>query len=299
LKNKKYLISKSTLLHLRLPFSYFLLPIFQLAVIVSVQVNFKNFVIIFIILHLLLYTSSNGFNSYYDKDEGSIGTLKHSPKITGDLLWVSLGIDIIAIAVAMMVHPIFALGCFLYGLASKAYSWDKIRLKRMPFVSWMLIGSGVGTIAFLMIVIFLNKPDFKILIDPNYLIPAGVVGTFILGFYPLTQVYQHKEDLKRGDMTISMIIGINGTFVLSGILLSVSLLILGVYIYFFFTSFLLFLYIILQIPGIIYFLYWWTRVLKDKKEANFDHNFRLSFIATSGLNIFCITAIIILNKLKF
>lgn len=293
------MISKSTWLHLRLPFSYFLLPVFLLAVVVSRQVNMQYFLIIFIVLHFFLYTASNGFNSYYDKDENSIGTLKHPPKVTKDLLWVSLSLDGMAITTALFVHPLFSLGCLIYGLASKAYSWDKTRLKRRPVAGWLLTSTGVGTITFLLVVLFLNTPAFGILFDPYYLIPAVLVGTFILGFYPLTQVYQHKDDCKRGDKTISMAVGVNGTFVLSAVLLALSLTSLGFYLSFILTPGLLILYILLQLPGVIYFIYWWRSVWMDEEQASFDHCFRMSVIATSGLNIFCAAAIIVLNRLNF
>jgi 4-hydroxybenzoate polyprenyltransferase len=290
------MISKSTLFHLRLPVSYFLLPVFMLAVLVSKQMNLRYFVLIFVILHFFLYTASNGFNSYYDKDKNSIGSLKHPPQVTKDLLWVSLALDGIAIATAMFVHPLFSLSCFIYGIASKSYSWNRIRLKKLPVASWLLTGTGVGTAGFLMAVFFLNKPDFSLLINPYYIIPAGLSGIFILGFYPLTQVYQHQDDRKRGDKTISMVMGIRGTFVLSAILLLLSLTGLAVYIYFNFFPNLLFLYIILQLPGILYFIYWSYRVWRDERQASFDYIFRLSIISSSGLNIFCFAAILALNR---
>jgi 4-hydroxybenzoate polyprenyltransferase len=293
------MISKSTLSHLRLPVSYFLLPVFLFAVLAAKQINFHNFILVFIVLHFFLYTASNGFNSYYDKDKNSIGSLKHPPKVTRDLLRVSLALDGAAIAAALFVHPLFSLGCFLYGLVSKAYSWDRIRLKRLPVISWLLTGVGVGTIGFLMTVFFLDKPDFSMLLDPYYMIPAGLVGIFILGFYPLTQVYQHQDDRTRGDRTISMVAGIRGTFVLSAVLLLLSLTGLGIYIYFLFNPTIMLYYITLQVPGIVYFIYWLYRVWLDKQQACFDHIFRLSIISTSGLNIFCFAVILSLNKLNF
>ncbi len=275
------------------------MPVFLFAVVISTQIDIKNFILIFIILHFLLYTASNGFNSYYDRDEGSIGTIKYSPEVTKDLLWVSLALDALAIILALFVHPLFSLGCFLYGIASKLYSWNKTRLKRRPVLSWLLTGSGVGSIAFLMSVVFLDTPDFGKLTEPGILLPAAFIGIFILGFYPLTQVYQHEEDFKRGDKTISMMLGIRGTFLLSFILLSISLAGLGTYFYYKLTTILLFLYISLLIPGVLYFLYWWHCILKDEKHANFDHCFRLSIIATAGLNIFCTIAIISFKSINF
>jgi 1,4-dihydroxy-2-naphthoate octaprenyltransferase len=38
----------------------------------------------------------------------------------------------------------------------------------------------------------------------------------LAGSYPLTQVYQHGEDSRRGDHTLSLLLGFKGTFVFAG-----------------------------------------------------------------------------------
>lgn len=93
-------MKRSTLLHLRFPFSLFLLPVFLFAVAVS-QASFDvNFLLVFVILHFLVYPASNGFNSYFDKDEDSIGGLKKPPKVTQELYVVATIMDLVALGLS-------------------------------------------------------------------------------------------------------------------------------------------------------------------------------------------------------
>src|ERR1051325_5485356 len=94
------MFSKSTLLHLRIPFSYFLLPVYLFAVSVSPNITEKRLIWVFIILHFLLYPASNGFNSYFDKDEKSIGGLENPPPVNKSLYYVSLLFDAAAVVLA-------------------------------------------------------------------------------------------------------------------------------------------------------------------------------------------------------
>ena len=66
--------------------SFSFLPILNAGLLVraqpgSVQADIANAALIFVILHILVYPASNGYNSYMDRDEGSIGGLKN-PLIT-------------------------------------------------------------------------------------------------------------------------------------------------------------------------------------------------------------------------
>src|SRR5690606_26197059 len=97
------MISRSSLRHLRIPFSLILMPVFLFALSVTPNLDGGRLVIVFLALHLFLYPSSNGYNSYFDKDEESIGGLKHPPKVTSDLYWLSHGFLAIAIALGLMI----------------------------------------------------------------------------------------------------------------------------------------------------------------------------------------------------
>src|ERR1035437_2904734 len=100
MKNKYPLkiFKNSTFKHLRLAFSFFLLPVFLFALSQSNHVSWSHAIIAFAILHLLIFPSSNGYNSYQDKDESSIGGLKYPPKVTKDLFYVTLLMDVTGIA---------------------------------------------------------------------------------------------------------------------------------------------------------------------------------------------------------
>ena len=52
---------------------------------------------VFVVLHLLAYPASNGYNSYYDRDEGSIGGLRTPPKVSPELLHLVWLFDALAV----------------------------------------------------------------------------------------------------------------------------------------------------------------------------------------------------------
>ncbi|WP_240731627.1 hypothetical protein [Hymenobacter radiodurans] len=66
---------------LRIPFSVYLMPVFWFGLSALRQpCSPWRAVGVFVVLHVLAYPASNGYNSYYDRDEGSIGGLKKPPK---------------------------------------------------------------------------------------------------------------------------------------------------------------------------------------------------------------------------
>ena len=67
------MLTRSTWLHLRIPFSYFLMPVFFFALGISPNLVESRLLWLFLIVHLFLYPASNGYNSYFDKDVKSIG----------------------------------------------------------------------------------------------------------------------------------------------------------------------------------------------------------------------------------
>jgi len=70
------MINVSTIKLLRIPFSFFLSPIYFFALAQVPQINWFNAVLIFLIIHFLIYPASNGYNSYMDRDTESIGGLE-------------------------------------------------------------------------------------------------------------------------------------------------------------------------------------------------------------------------------
>lgn len=278
------MITRSTILHLRLPFSYLLLPVYLLALLAANSIDPMKAGIVFFILHFLLYPAANGFNSFCDRDQESIGTLECPPAVTADLAWVSFALDIVAVLAALSVGYIFALGCLLYALADKAYSWDRTRIKKRPVLGWLYTGCGQGIFVFLLVACAVQPgPDFVKLI-----VPAATTGLFMLGFYPLTQVYQHREDAKNGCETISLRLGIRKTFYFSSVFTSLAMLLYCLHLGERLGAEYALLFLIVNIPAVVYFFRWFVMTMKDETKADYRHTMRLCFLSATGINIFAL-----------
>ena len=237
------------------------------------------------ILHFLLYPASNGYNSYFDKDQQSIGGLRHPPKVSKELYWISWLLDLIAIVWGAFIHWKVAWMLLVYGLVSKAYSHPAIRLKKYPYLGWLIAGLFQGAFTLLMVVLAV-QPENQLDWQPK-IWGAALLSTLLLwGSFPMTQVYQHQEDGRRGDVTISRKLGIRGTFLFTAV---VFLLANAAYIYFFLTFESLTVAVGFQLamlPIMGYFLYWLYQVWKDASKADFTHTMRLNFISSLFLNLF-------------
>ncbi|HUI93525.1 MAG TPA: UbiA family prenyltransferase [Chitinivibrionales bacterium] len=286
-------ITRSSIEHIRLPFSFFLLPIFLLALVSAGAFDPVKAWIVFFVLHFLLYTASNGFNSFYDRDRESIGALRRPLPVAPDLLWFSLALDAAAVLAAFFVGWRFALGCFIYGLASKAYSWNTVRIKRHPVVGWLWAGIGQGTFTFLLVVLSVNNMQVRDLAIFRFLFPATATGLFLLGIFPLTQIYQHREDARRGDVSISLFLGIKKTMTLAAVLMAAGL---TGFFYFFLASFGVApaaWFAVASLPAAIYFVFWFFAVLGDEKRADFDRTMLMNLIASGGLNLWCVAMLLL------
>jgi len=279
-------MKKSTYQHLRFNFSYFLLPVFLFALAVKGSVDWVDCILTFIVLHFLVYPASNGFNSYFDKDKGPIGGLENPPAVSQELYYVSLGLDAIGLIIASYVSIHFAGMIFIYGLISKAYSHPMIRLKKHAFVGWVAAGFFQGYFTFIMTYLALSGGVFDSLWTWQIQVPAWLTTLLLFGSYPMTQVYQHGEDRERGDFTISLKLGILGTFHFTAIffLISVS----GFFWYFNQVSGLIgaVLFIVVLVPVLVYFFRWYFRVRQNLELANFRNTMNLNLISATMLNLY-------------
>ena len=283
------MLSKSTLLHLRIPFSFFLMPVYLFAVCISPNVSGNSLLWSFIIIHLLLYPASNGYNSYFDKDEKSIGGLKNPPPVKKDLYYVSLLFDAAALVLALIfVSKEFAVMLFVYGLMSKAYSHPSVRLKKYPILGWLTVVFFQGVFTFAMCYVGINKFPLANLLQFKVLFPGLLTSLMLFATYPITQVYQHEEDSKRGDQTISLKLGVKGTFLFA--MLFFTLAAAGFIFYFVttFTAFYAVVFIVTQSPVVLYFLFWFSAVVRDPTNADHKSTMRLNLVSSLCLNCFFI-----------
>src|ERR1043165_2427672 len=213
-KEKLSIISifdRDTRLHLRLPFSYYLLPVFCFGLRQAAPIYVFKAVIIFIALHIFIYPGSNIYNSYMDNDTGSIGGLKNPPPVTRKLYYASIIFDITGLLLSWLTGWQNLLLMLGYVGFSKGYSWHGIRFKKYTYLGWLSVAFFQGGYTFM-----LSNMGAENLFDTSWFTYKNlecmlIASILIGGSYPLTQIYQHKQDRENGDKTISLALGVKGT----------------------------------------------------------------------------------------
>lgn len=275
--------------HLRIPFSFYLMPVFFFALAFTPNHQPERLLLVFVALHLFLYPSSNGYNSYFDKDEKSIGGLRNPPKVTIGLYYLSLLFFVVSLALGLMINWQFSSMLLVYSLVSMAYSHPSIRLKKYSFASWIVAGFFQGCFTFCMAYAGLSDFGWDVFSRTHVLIPGLLTSLMLWGSYPLTQVYQHEEDAKRGDITLSLKLGKKGTFYFSAIWFLVT----GICFSWFFLSrnqdSAFYGFLSAMLPVIMFFLVWFNFVRKDQeKYTNYTWTMWMNRISAIALNIFFI-----------
>jgi len=284
--NSLKLFKNSTFKHLRLPFSFFLLPVFLFALSQSNPVNWNHTIIAFAILHFLIFPSSNGYNSYQDKDESSIGGMKHPPKVTKNLFYVTMGMDIAGILCALFVSVYFSLLILIFILVSRAYSYRKLRLKKYAIIGFLTVFVFQGAFVYLMTSAAITNTPFTQFFTLNNIICMSIASLFIGSIYPLTQIYQHEADKKDGVISISYKLGYIGTFVFSGILFAIATLLLFYYFSLKHQQFDLVLFIIMILPAAYYLTVWFNKVRNNIVHANFENTMKMNLLTSVCMNLY-------------
>ena len=268
------------------------MPVFWFALSFIENINILNAVLLFLIIHLFVYPASNGYNSYMDRDTTSIGGIENPLQPTNQLFVFTVIMDVVSVLLSLMISPFTAVCILIYIMFSRLYSYRKIRLKQYSVIGYLVVILNQGGLIFFTVFNAANR-------DTTAVTPwIGVVCATLLigGFYPITQIYQHKEDAADNVKTISMMLGKKGTFIFCGILYAIAL---GLLFNYFLSMHKLFLFIILLlffVPVVIYFTVWFLQVHKNAACADFKHTMRMNKIASVCTNIAFIT-ILILNQL--
>lgn len=283
------MFSRSSWLHLRIPFSYFLLPIFLFSLSVSPNFSESRLLWVFIILHFFLYPASNGYNSYFDKDEKSIGGLKNPPPVNDGLYNLALLFDVIAAALALWkINATFVAMIFIYGMVSKAYSHPAVRIKKYAISGWIITGLFQGLFTFVMCYVGVNDFSITNALKPQVLVPGFLTSIMLWANYPMTQVYQHEEDSKRGDRTFSIMLGIRGTFYFAAGFFTLAAAGFTWYFATYMKSTYALAFLAALAPVLIFFSIWFLQVLKDEGHVTYTKTMWLNFISATCLNAFFI-----------
>lgn len=275
-----FAVQKSTLQLLRLKFSFFLMPVYWFAVSQVVEVNIANALLIFFILHILVYPASNGYNSYMDKDTSSIGGVENPMQPTKQLFYFTLILDALALILSLFISEYLFAAIGLYIAASRAYSNRTIRLKKYPILGFLVTAIFQGACVFF--IVYHGSDVHNTL---NVPVAPMLASSFLIGsFYPITQIYQHKADAADGVKTLSILLGLNGTFLFAAIIYFIAMNILAFYFYSTLALTNLFVIALCGLPILFYFFWWMLQVRKDGVFANFKNTMQMNIIASVCTN---------------
>jgi 1,4-dihydroxy-2-naphthoate octaprenyltransferase len=262
------------------------MPVFVFALGQASDVHFVKTALVFINWHLFIYPASNGYNSYFDKDEGSIALIENPPPTDKSLYVFSIFLDFAGIILAFFVSLEFVIAVFLYGLLSKLYSHPAVRLKKYPIISFLVVFLFQGAFVYWSTYSAISGQSIAETWSTSFFL-AGLICSFLIGAsYPLTQVYQHEEDAKRGDKTLSMLLGVNGTFVFAALQFVAATILM--FMYWFrldlLENFWLFLAFIVPVLGV--FLSWVLKLHKDKSQANFKNMSKMTMVSGVAMLVY-------------
>src|ERR1044071_8956017 len=117
------LLHRSTIQLLRFPFSYFLMPVYWFSLSFVNDIRPGRAFLVFFLLHFLLYPSSNGYNSYMDRDVESIGGVEKPMEPSRQLYHVTIIMDVCAALLSLTVSRYFAAALVFYIICSRLYSY--------------------------------------------------------------------------------------------------------------------------------------------------------------------------------
>lgn len=283
---------RSTIRHLRYPFSFYLMPVFLFAMSQAPSVHWFKTLLGFCIVHLLVFPSSNGYNSFQDRDETSIGGLKHPPKVTQNLYHVTIVMDLLAIIGGLFISTLFSGLVLIFVLMSHAYSYRKIRLKKYPVIGFITVFVFQGGFIFWLSSVAISGSFDSSYFSYNNLICMCISSLFIGSMYPLTQIYQHEADKKDGVISISYKLGYNGTFLFSGILFIFATGLMFVYFNSKHQPMALALFLLFMIPVMIRLLIWARKVRKDSSNADFENTMTINNITSICMNLYFVLLIV-------
>ena len=241
--------------------------------------HFSKVWLVFFIWHFLAFPASNGYNSYFDKDEESIGLLKKPPKVDISLYYFSLLIEALAFLLSLLVSWYFAVAVLIYGTMSKLYSHPAIRLKKYPIISFLTVFFFQGAFIYWSTYFALSAASPFIHWPPQLFIAGAICSCLIGASYPLTQVYQHIEDSRRGDRTLSLLLGYKGSFIFSGALFAIGLVLMFTYWYPTGNLSKFYAFLGCTLPIFVFFNWWFYKVGQDNTNANFQNAMRMNFLS--------------------
>ena len=262
------------------------MPVFIFALSQAASINWRSAVMAFVILHVLIFPSSNGYNSYQDRDESSIGGLKHPPKVSKSLYYISLLFDSAGVLLGLFISTLFSLFVLVLVLMSRAYSYRNVRLKKYPIIGFLTVFVFQGAFVYLAAFSAITSFFLRTFFSGNTLLCMSVASLFIGSMYPLTQIYQHESDKKDGVITISYKLRYVRTFVFSSALFGAGSVLLFLLSTSHHQPIAFAVFVAAMSPVIVYLIRWTDKVCRDVVHASFENTMRMIMLVSICMNAY-------------
>jgi lycopene elongase/hydratase (dihydrobisanhydrobacterioruberin-forming) len=149
-------------------------------------------------------------NSAYDRDESDVAYLRRPPPAPAHLAGFGMSLMLAGLVLAFLLPAAYRAAYGLCLILSLLYSTPPIRLKAVAGADWIINMVGFGTLT-----PFAGWAATGLgLTRSGGLILAGFCPLFA-ALYPLTQIYQFREDARRGDRTLARALGVRGSLIVS------------------------------------------------------------------------------------
>ncbi|MFU8812562.1 MAG: UbiA family prenyltransferase [Balneolaceae bacterium] len=156
-------------------------------------------------VHILLFGGATAYNSWWDRDEGPVGGLKHPPKMKSWMHAASLLLMALGFFWSLTVGVVYSLVYLASLLLFWLYSTPHARWKGRPLLSLFTIAVSTGVNAVLMGTLAAGGA-----ISLPVLLSSAGAAFILLAMYPVSQIFQMEEDRSRGDITFAVKFGQRG-----------------------------------------------------------------------------------------
>lgn len=195
------------LIHLRPHYQVFILSgPFLLAGLYAQGLAWPRFLEQFFVVQILLFGGATAFNSFWDRDTGPVGGLRHPPPMRPWMRWAAMGLQCFGLLLAAPLGGIYvglyATSLILFWL----YSSPVTRWKANPHLSLIAVALSTGFSPFLMGYLAATRAP----LEPSIILAGLGTALLIVSMYPVSQIFQITEDRQRNDITFAVRYGING-----------------------------------------------------------------------------------------
>jgi 4-hydroxybenzoate polyprenyltransferase len=149
-------------------------------------------------------------NSAYDRDEGDVAYLRRPPPAPAYLAEFGFGVMAAGLLASFELPVGYRAAYTICLVLSVMYSVPPFRLKAVPGADWVINMWGFGSLT-----PYAGWAATGLPVDLTHaLVLLGFCPLFA-ALYPLTQIYQFDEDMRRGDRTLALMLGARRSLVIA------------------------------------------------------------------------------------